>query len=540
MRINQITFFLLLSNGLLFSQSVQELEQQLKEASSGREKMMLNYQLADAWLKQDAKKSIEFAKEAHRNAIEQGNYGMAAEAAFLASRGYNRIREDRNEDIWLGSATKFAMQANDADLILKAVDTRSRLAVKNRDERKALQVTQEAFEYFSNKGGKSISAMQAQYEVQKAQLEREKRQLEQEKQRLERDIGGLANERDNLRQDKTELTERQRVLEKEKETVEQEISLKEEQIQTISAEKAKALYLSEHRKRLIDSLESKQALDSLHIQQQDLALRNATLENERGKYIFYILGIAIAFTLLLALMFFLRFMAKRKSAALLSKQNKIIEEERHRSDELLHNILPAEVAKELKQTGTANARKFPEATVLFVDFRNFTQIAERLTPEQLVEELNACFRAFDHIVSQFDDVEKIKTIGDAYMAASGLVAHKTIPKNIVKAALEMQEFLFDHQQEKARRGLPYFEARIGIHTGPVVAGVVGFTKFAYDIWGDTVNIAARMEELCEPGKVNISETTYGLVKYNFQCRSRGRQEVKNKGWMEMFYVEKAL
>ncbi|MEK7257261.1 MAG: adenylate/guanylate cyclase domain-containing protein, partial [Bacteroidota bacterium] len=171
-------------------------------------------------------------------------------------------------------------------------------------------------------------------------------------------------------------------------------------------------------------------------------------------------------------------------------------------------------------------------------FKNFTQISERLSPEKLVEELNTCFRAFDHIVSQYNDIEKIKTIGDAYLCASGLVHHKTIPKNLVQAALEMQEFLDDHRQEKMKQGEPYFEARIGIHTGPVVAGVVGFKKFAYDIWGDTVNIAARMEENCEPGRVNISEATQGLVRYNFDCQSRGRFPVKNKGMMEMYYVRK--
>ncbi len=546
MRISLLLLFLLLTR-ILPGQSADDLEKQLREASSSKEKMMLNYQLAETWLKNDARKAVDYGKTAHQLAVDLRNNGMAAEAAYLTSRGYDRQRDDRNEDVWLRSAVKFAMEANDADLIIKTVDQRSRLAVKNRDNRKALQVVQEAFEYFSNKGGQGISQMQAQYEIQKNQLEREKRQLEEEKRRLEAEISGLsrdkqriASERDDLRQDKTILTERQQVLEQEKQMVEEEISKKEVEIKNMSAETARArLFVSESR-RLIDSLEAKKAIDSLTIVQKEMALQNSELEKEQGRYLIYLLGVASVFTILLAFMFYLRFLSKKKSTTQLSRQNKIIEEERQRSDELLHNIMPLEVAKELKEKGAATARQFPEATVLFTDFKNFTQIAERLTPQQLVNELNDCFRAFDHIISQYPDIEKIKTIGDAYLCASGLVNHKTIPKNIVQAALEMQEFLEDHKKEKIRLGLPYFEARIGIHTGPVVAGVVGFKKFAYDIWGDTVNLAARMEEQCEAGRVNISETTFGLVKYSFECQPRGRLSVKNKGMLEMYYVRQAL
>ncbi len=546
MRITLLLFCLLLSN-FLASQSTDELEKQLREAGSTKEKMMLNYQLAEAWLKNDARKSVDYAKTAHQQAVEIRNNGMAAEAAYLTSRGYDRLRDDRNEDTWLGSAVKFAMEANDPDLIIKTVDQRSRLAVKNRDNRKALQVVQEAFEYFSNKGGQGISQMQAQYEIQKSRLEREKQQLEDEKRRLEGEISGLsrdkqhiASERDILKEDKNILTERQQVLEQEKQMVEEEISKKEIEIENMSVQAAKARLIVLESRHMIDSLEARKAIDSLTIAQKEMALQNAELEKEQGRYLIYLLGVASIFTILLAFMFYLRFLSKKKSTNQLSRQNKIIEEERQRSDELLHNIMPVEVAKELKEKGAATARQFPEATVLFTDFKNFTQIAERLTPQQLVNELNDCFRAFDHIISQYPDIEKIKTIGDAYLCASGLVNHKTIPKTIVHAALEMQEFLEDHKKEKVRLGLPYFEARIGIHTGPVVAGVVGFKKYAYDIWGDTVNLASRMEEQCEAGRVNISETTFGLVKYNFECQSRGRISVKNKGMMEMYYVRRAL
>jgi class 3 adenylate cyclase len=427
------------------------------------------------------------------------------------------------------------------------VDQRSRLAVKNGDEHKALQIVQGAFDYFSSKGGHSISEMQAQYEVQKTRLEREKRTLEQEKSRLLQEISTLSkgqekltSERNVLREDKRELTEKQMVLEQEKELVEAEISKKQQEIKAVSSDKAKALYIAERRSRLIDSLETQKELDSLFIQQQYLALQNVKLESQRGRYWVYFLGSASILMVLLALSLYLRYLSKKKSTKMLAQQNKVIEEERKRSDALLYNIMPAAVAKELKEKGTATAEQFPEVTVMFSDFKNFTRLAELLTPSRLVEELNNHFRAFDHIISQYPNIEKIKTIGDAYLCVSGLVKGKTVPQNIIRAALEFQDFLQAKRAEKERTGEPFFEARIGLHTGPVVAGVLGMKKYAYDIWGDTVNIAARMEQQCEPGRVNISETTCRLVKNDFDCQPRGHVPVKNKGTMEMYYVNGPL
>jgi adenylate cyclase len=538
---------LLFSLSVLASgQTVAELEQQLKEAETSQEKMTISYQLAGLLLKTDARRSVVFGKAAHQKAVELGNDGMAAESAYLTAKGYERTRNDRNEDVWLKSAIEFAMQANDADLVIKTVDQRSRLAVKNRDQGKALKIVQQAFDYFSEKGRHSISKMQAQYEVQKSRLEREKRTLEQEKKRLLQEINNLSKgqknlttERDVLRQDKRELTERQVALQQEKALVEVEISKKQQEIKAMSSEKAKALYIAERRSRLIDSLETQKELDSLFIGQQDLALRNVKLESQRGRYWVYFLGSTSILMLLVTLLLYLRYLSKKKSAKMLARQNKIIEEERKRSDTLLYNIMPASVAKELKEKGSATAQQYPEVTVMFSDFKNFTRLAELLTPAQLVRELNYHFRTFDQIISQYSNVEKIKTIGDAYLCVSGLVKGKTVPQNIIHAALEFQDFLQKKKMEKLKRGEPVFEARIGIHTGPVVAGVLGLKKYAYDIWGDTVNIAARMEQQCEPGRVNISETTYRLVKNDFDCQPRGRVAMKNKGTMEMYYVNGA-
>jgi class 3 adenylate cyclase len=224
----------------------------------------------------------------------------------------------------------------------------------------------------------------------------------------------------------------------------------------------------------------------------------------------------------------------------ITSQRNVIEEERDQSDKLLLNILPDEIAHELKTTGKTKPKSYQMATVLFSDFKGFTTIAATLSPEDIVKELEYCFLAFDEIIEKYD-LEKIKTIGDAYMCAGGLpIANKTNAIDAVKAGLAIQQFMVAMKNERLSSGKPIWELRIGIHTGPVVAGVIGKHKFAYDIWGDTVNLAARMESTGEVGKVNISESTHALVKDFFQCHYRGKVEAKNKGLVDMYFVEKAL
>jgi len=271
-------------------------------------------------------------------------------------------------------------------------------------------------------------------------------------------------------------------------------------------------------RRKINRLESKR-VEELHkkeIELKDLTIKKATNEKR-------ILFAGIFLALCIAIVIY--------------RQRTRISKEKERSEKLLLNILPSEVAEELKEKGSAEAKQFEKVTVMFTDFKGFTQISEKLSPAELVAEIHTCFKAFDNIISKYN-IEKIKTIGDSYMCAGGLpVANKTNATDVVKAATEIQQFMQQHLQQRKTESKEPFEIRIGVHTGPVVAGIVGVKKFAYDIWGDTVNIASRMESSGEPGKINISGSTYELVSNKFNCVYRGKIQAKNKGEIDMYFVE---
>lgn len=219
------------------------------------------------------------------------------------------------------------------------------------------------------------------------------------------------------------------------------------------------------------------------------------------------------------------------------RDHKIIAYEKQKSDNLLLNILPEEVAEELKEKGTSEARHFENVSIMFTDFKDFTKLSEKIPSKELIEELNYCFKAFDEIIVKHG-VEKIKTIGDSYMAVCGLPAeYGNHAQKMVQAALEIRDFIEDYKIKRQKEGKSFFEMRIGINSGEVVAGIVGIKKFAYDIWGDAVNTASRMESNGQIGKVNISEPTYNLVKDDFEFEHRGEIETKGKGKINMYFVE---
>jgi len=215
---------------------------------------------------------------------------------------------------------------------------------------------------------------------------------------------------------------------------------------------------------------------------------------------------------------------------------KNLNQERAKSDSLLLNILPASVAEELKSEDSVAPRHYESASVLFTDFVGFTQIAEGMTPEQLIDELDHCFSRFDEIARRHN-LEKIKTIGDSYMAVGGVpLANNTNAVDGVRAALEIQQFMLELSERKKALNQPCWQLRLGIHTGPLVAGVIGREKFAYDVWGDTVNTASRLESAGVAGRINISEATYERVKDSFDCEYRGKIAAKHKGEIDMYFV----
>ncbi len=223
----------------------------------------------------------------------------------------------------------------------------------------------------------------------------------------------------------------------------------------------------------------------------------------------------------------------------ISKTKKLIEIERNRSEELLLNILPEQTAQELKDSGSVKAKKFESVSVLFTDFKGFTNYAEELSPELLVKSIGFYFSEFDNIVDKYG-LEKIKTIGDAYMCAGGLpFPSQDHAKQTIRAAMEMNDFV-NRVREDVSKDYANFDIRVGINSGPVVAGVVGRKKIAYDIWGDTVNVASRMESMSDIGRINIGESTYQLIKDDFDCEYRGEFEVKNRGEMKMYFVNSDL
>jgi len=227
---------------------------------------------------------------------------------------------------------------------------------------------------------------------------------------------------------------------------------------------------------------------------------------------------------------------QKRLEQLIAERTEELQHEKEKSDNLLANMLPKGTAEEIMLKGKADKRKYNFVTVLFSDIQGFTRIAEEMNPELLIDELDRFFFHFDSVAEKYR-IEKIKTIGDAYMCAGGIPErNRTNPVEVVLAALEMQKYMQQMKNDPSRPAARFWDIRIGIHTGTVVAGVVGHKKITYDIWGDTVNTASRMESSGEPGKINISGTTYEFVKEYFTCDYRGRMPVKYKGDLDMYFV----
>jgi adenylate cyclase len=537
-----LLFFLSINLGQ--AQSAQELEKQLQQSTNPQEKITLNQQLANAYLSSDIDKAMNFAKAASRESIASGNKLQAAASNYLIATIADRKKDKGNFILYMKNAINYAKEANDLDMLARSSDKLSSYYVKLREWDDAFKTTQGAFSYVLSKGY-NMSDLESKYNAQRMSLDREKRNLENQISQMQGRLADVSAEKNQLSTEKTKLVETTQKLEEKNVINEEIITLQKKEVTSISKEKEQAEAAKKETEAELDLLSKEKLKQEILLERNQTQLTEAKLEAEkqknevqaRNKFL-QLSGLVALFFLLLSILLFGRFQAKKRSEKTLAGKNKTIEEERLRNEELLLNILPKSIVEELKTHGKAKARRFDQVTVLFSDFVNFTRIAEQLTPEELVEELDKCFKAFDHIIKQYPDIEKIKTIGDAYMCASGLSERKGLPNNLIQAALDMQSYLSEYKELRIKQGKPFFEARIGLHTGPVVAGVVGDIKFAYDIWGDTVNLASRIESNSEAGQVNVSQDTYNLIRYRYDCDYRGKMPAKNKGEVDMYFVNK--
>lgn len=316
-----------------------------------------------------------------------------------------------------------------------------------------------------------------------------------------------------------------------------EVEMKKAEIEILNQnEKIKQLEIDRQKK------EKEEARKKNQILEQDGKIKQLEIQRQaqRNRNLFFLVG---GLGLLLLVIGFVTVQLRSKNSRIrrqnvvILENQKVIESEKEKSEKLLLNILPPTVAAELKENGASRPRHYPEVTVFFSDFAGFTHIAEKLSPEELVQTLDRIFLEFDVIAERYQ-MMRIKTIGDAYLAVAGMPGpdgdHAV---HAAGAALDIRDFMRRFSDEMEAAGKPRWDVRIGLHVGPVVAGVVGIKKFAYDIWGDTVNTAARMESSGAPGQVNVSGDFYALIRDRFRCTHRGALPAKNKGEMDMYFIE---
>ncbi len=462
------------------------------------------------------------------------------------------------------SAIKFAQESKQPMVLAKAYETAADIYHDLYDFEKAFE-NYKAYLNVLNSVQKEENAKMERLNQQRALLSEAEGQikfliarqnfkdLELSQVQFERERLELMNK--NLELESRRKEDELRLLEAEKEA--NQAKLREQTLEALRTRQELRLAAqnldTEKQARLITELKQKEAIEraqnnadstrraqELFRVQQEQGFQQQREENFRA----FVKWLGGLLAIILAMLGAGLWLARRASRRLktqnlkIQNQNQLIEEERRKSDALLLNILPEETAQELKSSGQATPRHYDSATVLFTDFIDFTKLSSQLSPGELIDELNACFLAFDEICERHG-LEKIKTIGDAYMCAGGLpVPNDTHPTDAVEAALEMVQWLSDRKQHNPQALLN--SMRVGIHTGPVVAGVVGKNKFAYDIWGDAVNLAARLEAHGLSGQINVSTATAEAIKHRHKTTYRGAIEVHNKGLVDMYFVDQPL
>ncbi len=507
--------------------------------------------------------SIQTLLDAIRVTEKTGDTSERAFIYYILANIYYLDQDFYNAGICNDKAKALASAENDQELLADIYYLASRI--------------DEALYDFEHSFGVYRQYLDISDSLERAEAERQEELVRQRSivERAEREISQLLSSQEISDLELIQLRLESRSKQQQLEIYRKNDSLQKAVIQNQQLERDRALQdlllaeerLSAERKnREIEDLKQREEIQALRLHekeleqyknQQEIAL--LTRDKELGELAlskararnFFMLGISLlVLAVLYAVYRGLRF--ARKANRKLARQNIeinqqkeeisrnmiIIDEERKKSDSLLLNILPEETANELKEKGHSPPRHYERVTILFTDFVGFTFVAERMTPQELIAELNHCFLEFDRIIERHG-IEKIKTIGDSYMCAGGIpVANTTNPADVVSAALEIRDFVTRTRQERLSAGRDYWEVRIGVNTGPVMAGVVGKNKFAYNIWGDAVNTASRMESSGKSGYVNVSGNTYALIKNRFHCTYRGKVQAKNKGEVDMYFVER--
>jgi adenylate cyclase len=510
-----------------YNRSVDNLRKAEDSKSEDRQKGYIQHLISSVHLKnEDIYSALRYNELTLKTAKKNGNKEVLCDALDMASQIYQQLFEyDKALDFYKkhlalkdSLVREERLQQQYLEALHSLLERTENETLQNLADEEVRQLTMEQL---------NLNNQRLQLEADNQRLEADRREkelalLEQEQKVKDAQLLAARLEARRIEQDRNLI--RQQFL-AEKQT--NEIASLNQQRKLDSLESARDQAVKQNQ---IDQLESDKRMNELHRQKEEAFRKNA-----------YQLGGLLG---LLLLTFLGSWLYSRRLNKRLAEQNHQIESqkqeidsERSRAEGLLLNILPGEVAQELKSNGAATPRHYKSVSVLFTDFAGFTKIASGMPPGKVVQELNECFLAFDEI-SERHRLEKIKTIGDSYMCAGGLPAENdTHPADAVAAALEMLDFVKKRNRELASQGKPEWPIRIGIHTGEVVAGVVGSKKFAYDIWGDTVNVASRMENNAEHGTINISDETHRRIEGQIPCAYRGEVEVKNKGKMGMYVVE---
>ncbi len=393
-----------------------------------------------------------------------------------------------------------------------------------------LEITPEMYAFFLrlNNGNNEVIGflmdkfrMQEEITHERSELAREKAEKEQALQKARANEAEAKQKDEEARANKAEAMQQTEQARR----IEEQLKRQQSEQQTLIANQKVTLAEGQ---RLRAENETKSA---------QLVAKQSEIETEQANRNIYFLFIGVVFLVIFGFMVLRNLRQQRLVNGQLEAQKQEIESQRAKADTLLLNILPEGIAQELKEKGFTEVQYFESASVLFADVQGFSTLAKELSPQALIKELDMCFSAFDEIAS-LHNLERIKTIGDSYMCAGGVPKpNPTHAKDITLAAIEMQRWIAEQYALRQSEGRQYWRIRIGIHSGELVAGVIGKTKFAYDLWGDTVNTASRMETAGEVGKVNISASTYQIIKDEFICTPRGEIEAKNIGLIHAYFVE---